>query len=89
MTRNVQMGAADVGDLDAWPFAGECKAVKSYDLAAFVMQANREAENADVPFGVALIKRPRKGVADGYAVMDIATFRRVRARLLGVEDPEG
>ncbi|WP_116210120.1 hypothetical protein [Streptomyces olivoreticuli] len=86
--RNVQTGVNDIGDLDAYPFTGEAKAVKAYDLADFVEQANREARNAQMPFGVALIKRPRKGVGDGYAVMDVRTFRRVRARLLGVDTPD-
>ncbi|MFD3956559.1 MULTISPECIES: hypothetical protein [Streptomyces] len=87
VSRNAQTGVKDIGDLDAYPFTGECKAVRAYDLASFVEQAEREAENADMPFGVALVKRPRKGVGDGYAVLSIRTFRRVRARLLGVEDP--
>ncbi|WP_159400752.1 hypothetical protein [Streptomyces sp. XY431] len=75
--RNVQEGAADIGDLGVRPFAGECKAEKSYDLASYVRQAEVEAKNAGLPFGVAYVKRPRAQVEDGYAVTSIRTHAAI------------
>lgn len=75
--RNVQEGAADIGDLGVRPFAGECKAEKSYDLAAYVRQAEAEAVNAGMPFGVAYVKRPRAKTEDGYAVTSIRTHAAI------------
>ncbi|WP_051742965.1 hypothetical protein [Kitasatospora sp. MBT66] len=75
--RNVQEGVADIGDLGVRPFAGECKAEKSYDLAAYVRQAEAEATNAGQPFGVAYVKRPRAKTEDGYAVTSIRTHAAI------------
>lgn len=77
VTRPAQTGAKDVGDLHAWPFIVECKAEREFRLPAYVAQANREAVHAGFPFGVAVVKAPRKNVKDGYVVMDLATFARV------------
>jgi hypothetical protein len=81
VTRNVQTGAADIGDLAMWPFAGEAKNVQTITLPAFVRQANIEARRAGADYGVVLIKARGKSAGDGYAVMDIATFARVLAKL--------
>ncbi|MFJ1754170.1 hypothetical protein [Kitasatospora sp. NPDC088134] len=75
--RNVQEGTADIGDLQVRPFAGECKAEKSYDLAGYVRQAEAEAVNAGMPFGVAYVKRPRARTEDGYAVTSIRTHAAI------------
>lgn len=75
--RQVQEGVADIGDLGVRPFAGECKAEKSYDLASYVRQAEAEAKNAGMPFGVAYVKRPRARTEDGYAVTSIRTHAAI------------
>ncbi|WP_431888693.1 hypothetical protein [Nocardiopsis alba] len=75
--RQPQEGVRDVGDLWARPFVLEAKAEKSYDLASYVRQAEREAEAAGLPFGVAVVKRPRARVEDGYVVLSLRTFARV------------
>ncbi|MFJ7275346.1 hypothetical protein [Kitasatospora sp. NPDC098663] len=75
--RNVQEGAADIGDLAVRPFTGECKAEKSFDLASYVRQAEAEAKNAGLPFGVAYVKRPRAKTEDGYAVTSIRTHAAI------------
>ncbi|MFJ9408599.1 hypothetical protein [Streptomyces sp. NPDC101393] len=81
VTRNVQSGAGDIGDLALWPFAGEAKNVATITLPAFIKQANVEARRAGADYGVVLIKARGKSTADGFAVMDIATFARVLAKL--------
>ncbi|WP_282203664.1 hypothetical protein [Kitasatospora fiedleri] len=75
--RQVQEGVADIGDLGVRPFAGECKAEKQFDLAAYVRQAEAEAKNAGQPFGVAYVKRPRAKTEDGYAVTSIRTHAAI------------
>ncbi|MFD4397878.1 hypothetical protein [Kitasatospora sp. NPDC058478] len=75
--RNVQESAADIGDLNVRPFCGENKAEKSYDLASYVRQAEAEAVNAGMPFGVAYVKRPRAKTEDGYAVTSIRTHAAI------------
>ncbi|MGW7270793.1 hypothetical protein ACWGH5_09760 [Streptomyces sp. NPDC054864] len=77
VTRPAQQGVKDVGDLHAAPFVLECKAERSITLADYVRQANREAMHAGYPYGVAVVKAPRRSTADGYVVMDLATFARV------------
>lgn len=81
VTRQVQTGAKDTGDLILWPFIGEAKNVKEITLSAFVRQANVEARRAGADYGVAFVKARGKPVADGYAVMDVATFRKILAKL--------
>lgn len=76
--RNVQHGAKDIGDIGGLsPFAIEAKAEKNYRLAAYVEQAKVEAANAGEPYGVAVVKRHRAPVEDGYVVMDLETFTRL------------
>ncbi|MGW3177737.1 hypothetical protein ACWDD9_00540 [Kitasatospora sp. NPDC001119] len=75
--RNVQEGVNDIGDLGVRPFAGECKAEKSFDLASYVRQAETEAKNAGQPFGVAYVKKPRAKTEDGYAVTSIRTHAAI------------
>jgi hypothetical protein len=79
--RVAQTGRLDIGDAHARPFALEFKNVAKIDLASFVAQADREAENAGMPYGAAIVKRRGKGPAHAYAVMSLETFSRVLARL--------
>ncbi|MGW2398483.1 hypothetical protein ACWCYY_18215 [Kitasatospora sp. NPDC001664] len=79
--RQVQTGVHDVGDLMARPFIVECKDEQTIRLPEYVRQANREAANAGVPWGVAVVKARRKKIADAYAVMDLMTFSKVLAAL--------
>lgn len=84
--RVVQMGNKDQGDLHGYPLhVIEAKAEKSYDLPAYVRQAEREAANANQPYGVAMVKRPRGSTGDGYAVRSIASDARLLARLRDME----
>lgn len=76
-------GVNDKGDLvNTGEFTVECKNVKSITLAQFVHEANVESRNAGTEFGVAFIKRRGKtDPGEGYAVMDVETFRAIVARL--------
>lgn len=78
--RPAQEGFRDTGDLHGVPFfAVQCKDWRE------VMSAIREGldgvqkqkVNAQRPFGVNIVKRARKPVADGYVVMTLADFRRL------------
>ena len=72
----------DVGDLAGDPMiVYEAKALRSYDLATAVTEAELEAGNANKPFGVALIKKPRAGIQDCYVVMSFSTWRELRERV--------
>lgn len=82
--RPAQQGWKDTGDLNGVsPVTIQCKAYK--DLASALREgvdgANKQRVNAGERWGVAAIKRPRKGVADTYVVMDLATFAEVLAEL--------
>lgn len=79
--RQVQMGAKDVADVWARPFALEFKNEKTITLASYVEQAEREARNARLPYGAAVVKQRGKGAAAGYVVMSLATFARVLAEI--------
>lgn len=80
--RVAQTGQLDTGDIHGIdPFVGQCKAYKDMTAALRdgVAGANVQAPRAGQPYGVAFIKRPGKPIADGYAVMDVATFARLLA----------
>lgn len=74
--RQVQTGRADVGDAWARPFVLEFKNEQSIRLPAYVEQAEAEAQNAGLPYGVAVIKRRGKGAGAGYVATSLATFAR-------------
>lgn len=85
--RNVQMGRADIGDIDGYYLhALEAKAEKSITLADYIAQANREAIHAGQPFGCAVVKRRMKGTADGYVVRDVRTDVRLMNRMRDMEE---
>lgn len=85
--RNVQMGRADIGDVDGYYLhAAELKAEQRITLADYIAQANREAVHARQPYGCAVVKRPRAGVAAGYVVRDVATDVRLINRLRDAEE---
>ena len=72
--RVAQTGRLDQGDIHVGPFVIEAKNVSSITLASFVAQAERERDNAAMPYGVAVVKRRGKGAASGYVVMSLAQF---------------
>ena len=79
--RVAQTGQRDIGDVHADPFALEFKNERTLRLAAYVDQAEREAEAAGLPYGVAVVKRRGKGAGQGYVVMSLATFARLLAHI--------
>jgi hypothetical protein len=71
-----QEGHKDVGDVHAPPFTLQAKAYKDI-LAALrdgVEGAAVQKLHARMPFGVAVVKRPRKPIADAYVVLRLADF---------------
>lgn len=75
--RQAQQGMKDVGDLWVIPFVVECKNTARHELPAYVRQAEQEARNAGLPFGVAAVKVRGRGPQDCLVVMSGATFARV------------
>lgn len=87
--RPAQEGRLDVGDLHGLdPFVGQAKdyADTVTALRVGVDGAEVQARNAGRDFGVAFVKRARKPVAQGYAVVSVETFARVLERLRKAED---
>ena len=65
----------DCGDLGGLPlFAVECRDRQKIDLAKNVDDANKRAANKEVPYGVTMMKRRNKNIADAYVAMDLKTF---------------
>lgn len=65
-------GSLDKGDLIGIPFTVcEAKSVKTITLAAFMDELTQEKINANEPYGFVAIKRVRKSVGQGYAVLTI------------------
>jgi hypothetical protein len=61
----------DIAGIEGWTF--ELKNRKTLDVGGAVDEATLEAMNANTPYGVAIIKRPRRGdVAHAFAVMPLA-----------------
>jgi len=74
--RRALNGSQDRGDVAGIPgVVIEAKNVKAITLSAFIDEATHEAKNDGAGIGVAWIKRRGKASpADGYIVMDGATF---------------
>ncbi len=61
----------DIAGIPAWTF--ELKNRRTLDIGGAVDEATLEAMNANTPYGVAIVKRPRRGdVAHSFAVMPLA-----------------
>lgn len=70
-------GVLDKGDISGVPgWALECKNVKEWSskLSKFVREAEAEAVNLGVPFGVAVVSARGKAVDDSYVVMSLRQF---------------
>lgn len=75
--RPAQAGAKDTGDIHGIPlFAVQCKDWQRVTdaIREGVDGAETQRMNLGVPFGVAFVKRARKPVEHGYAVMRIDRF---------------
>lgn len=82
--RPAQAGYKDTGDIHGVsPVIIQAKNWKDIPsaLREGVDGANKQRVNAGERWGVAAVKRPRKGVADTYVVMDLATFAEMLAEL--------
>jgi hypothetical protein len=78
--RVAQSGQNDTGDIHGIdPFVGQAKSYRSIvdGIRDGVAGAKVQAARAGRAYGVAFVKRPGKGTGDAYAVMDLATFRRL------------
>ncbi|MDT8915786.1 hypothetical protein [Amycolatopsis sp. PS_44_ISF1] len=80
-----QEGHIDVGDIHLSPFALQLKDEASHNFSGYLNDADKQATAAGEPYGAAVVKRRRYGVDRGYAVMTLATFRLVVARLRRAE----
>lgn len=86
--RVAQEGFADTGDLHGLsPFIGQAKNWKSWEdaIREGLDGAERQRIRAGEEYGVAFVKRVRKPVGGGYAVLTIATFARFLVRLRRAE----
>lgn len=83
-----QAGAKDVGDLHGLsPFIGQAKDWLSWESAIRegLDGAEKQKIHAGEPFGVAFVKRARRGPDQGYAVMTVETWARLLVRLRAAE----
>lgn len=86
--RVAQTGQADAGDLHGMdPFVGQAKNWQSWQdaIREGLDGAERQKVVAGRPYGVAFVKRARKSVGQGYAVMTVETFARLLLRLRRAE----
>lgn len=82
--RVAQEGFKDTGDLHGLdPFIAQAKNWKSWEAAIRegLDGAEKQKIHAKRDFGVAFVKRARRSVGDGYAVMTVETFARLLLRL--------
>ncbi|MEV0267742.1 hypothetical protein AB0H43_03120 [Hamadaea sp. NPDC050747] len=88
-TRPHNEGWQDSGDIHGLsPFVGQAKNWKSWEdaIREGLDGAERQKAHAGEPFGVAFVKRARRVLGDGYAVMTVATFGRMLVRLRRAEE---
>lgn len=68
-------GGRDRGDIAGIPgLVLECKDEKTIELAGYLDELMTETANADTEHGAVIVKRRRRPVGDGYAVMDLARY---------------
>lgn len=77
--RVVQTGRADTGDIHVRDFVVQAKAYRSIvdGIRDGITGAAEQRVNAGLDYGVAIVKRPGKGVGDGYVVLTLAEFARL------------
>lgn len=78
--RVAQEGWADTGDIHGVsPFILQCKAYRDTTAALRdgVAGAVVQAERAGEPFGVAVVKRPRKPISDAVVAFRLSDFARL------------
>lgn len=86
--RVAQEGFNDTGDLHGIdPFIGQAKNYKSWETAIREGLDGAEVQKvrAKRDYGVAFVKRARKGTGQGYAVMTVETWARLVLRLRQAE----
>lgn len=86
--RVAQEGYNDSGDIHGIsPFVAQAKAYKSWEDAIRLGLDGVEKQklHAGEPYGVAFVKRVRRSVGQGYAVMTVATWARLLLRLRRAE----
>lgn len=83
--RTPSHGNKDQGDIKFRDWAIECKNQRAMKLSEWMNQTEIERQNAHKRWGVLLIKRKMKGVAQSYAVMPLAQLAEVMSLL---EEPD-
>lgn len=86
--RVAQEGFADTGDLHGMdPFIAQAKDWRSWEAAIREGLDGAEVQRvrAGADYGVAFVKRARRPVGQGYAVMTVETFARLLLRLRSAE----
>ena len=86
--RVAQEGFADSGDIHGVsPFTVQCKDWKAWQdaIREGLDGAEKQKVHAKESYGVAFVKRVRKPVGAGYAVMTVATWARLLVRLRRAE----
>lgn len=86
--RVAQAGIQDTGDLHGLgPFIAQAKNWRSWEAAIRegLDGAEKQRVAAGADYGVAFVKRARKPVGQGYAVMTVETWARVLLRLARAE----
>ena len=84
----VQEGFTDSGDIHGLsPFVGQAKDWRNWQdaIREGLDGAERQKHRAGEMYGVALVKRARRSVGEGYAVMSVATFALLLLRLRRAE----
>ncbi|MFE9335301.1 hypothetical protein [Streptomyces sp. NPDC007063] len=76
--RVVQTGRNDTGDIHVNDMIViEAKDEARHRFPEYIRQANREATNAGLPYGVAVVKRRNANIRDAFVVMDLEMFARL------------
>ena len=84
--RHPALGQYDEGDVHAWPFMIQAKAVRKFDLAAWTKEAREQADRAGLPWSSVWIKKTGRPIGEGYAVRTIEEERALMARLRELEE---
>ena len=85
--RPAQTGHKDEGDVHLDNMVAlQCKDAAQQRYSAWVEDANEQAVNAGLPYGVVVHKKRGKPIGESLVVLDLDTFHMIQRRLRVAED---
>jgi hypothetical protein len=84
--RPAQSGPKDTGDIHGLsPFVIQAKDDRAFRISEWLDAAVKQAHHAGEPFGVVVVKRPRRPVGEAYSIVRLSDLASLILRLRRAE----